>query len=150
MFTLFVFLLIEFIGCVGRSIASNLYQVRLKDWYLELTGEYRLDRVNKYEIIIEKKAPQGGGTCVIENYFVKEYALTNQIVFLEGIPTADWFISEQELADGKLLYYWIETDTDTVFGPFETKESMYDRLYATYGCFPDIQWIEVTDPSKEI
>ena len=146
LFTLLVFLSICFIGCVGCLIPSKLDQISLGDWYLELMGEYRLNRVNKYEIIIEKKAPQGGGISVIKNYFVKGYALTNQIVFLEGIPTADRFISEQEMADGKLLYYWIDIDTDTVFGPFETKESLYDRFSVTYGIFPDIQWIEVKDP----
>ena len=144
--TLLVNMLIGFTCCDGCLIASKPDQISLGDWYLELMSEYRLNRVNKYEIIIEKKAPQGGGINVIENYFVKKYAMTNQVILLEGIPTADWFISEQEMADGKLLYYWIDIDTDTVFGPFETKDILYDRFYLTYGHFPDMQWIEVKDP----
>ena len=50
------------------------------------------------------------------------------------------------MAEGKLLYYWIDIDTDTVFGPFETENKVYDSFNSMYAYFPDIQWIEVKDP----
>lgn len=117
------------------------------DWYLDIYGDYRLNRINSRTICIEKRDPKLGGIGGVKNYFVTRYVVVDSFICVEGIRTKEWAISQEELDDHILSYYIIDTQNDVIAGPFDLVDSLfieYEQLK-----IPSIEdWCIVTDPPK--
>lgn len=115
------------------------------DWYLDLTGSYRLDRVNSRCIVLQKKDAKSGKKTVIQNYFVTRYCIEWPYICLEGIPTKDAFISDEEKENHIVAYYVVDTDKDVAEGPFQTVGEMQERFDFLFVPSPD-DWPEAKIP----
>ena len=111
------------------------------DWDVNLYGEYDLVRVNSHCIEISKKAGEGGWRTMIPRFFVTGFSIREPYILLEGIPTADEFISDHEKEALILNYYALDTTDDGVIGPFDTADELSKALDLS-----GIDWTPVTDP----
>lgn len=111
------------------------------DWDVNLYGEYDLVRVNSHCIQISKKACESGWHTMIPRFFVTGFSIREPYILLEGIPTADNFISDQEKEARILSYYALNTTDDSVIGPFDTADELSKALDLS-----GIDWTPVTDP----
>ena len=117
-----------------------------QDWYLELTGDYRLDRVNSNCIVLQKKDARTGGQTVIKNCFVTKYCIELPYICVEGIPTKDAFITDEEKRNHVVAYYVVDMERDVIEGPFQ----MFSEMQEHFGYFfiPSLDvWPEAKRPS---
>ena len=111
------------------------------DWDVNLYGEYDLVRVNSHCIEISKKAGEGGWHTMIPRFFVTGFSIREPYILLEGIQTADVFMTDQEKEARILSYYALNTTDDSVIGPFDTADELSKALDLS-----GIDWTPVTDP----
>ena len=111
------------------------------DWDVNLYGEYDLVRVNSHCIEISKKAGEGGWHTMIPRFFVTGFSIREPYILLEGIQTADVFMTDQEKEARILSYYALNTTDDSVIGPFDTADELSKALDLSW-----IDWTPVTDP----
>ena len=116
------------------------------DWYLELTGGYQLDQVNSNCIVLEKKDAKLGEQTVIQNYYVTRYCVEWPYICVEGIPTKDPFITDEEKRNYDVTYYVVDTERDIIEGPFQTLSEMQEHF--GYLFIPSLDvWPEAKRPS---
>ena len=111
---------------IGITLVCLLFLVSCSagrgDYYIELQAGYAIDHVNSRKIdITHKEDGEVGRSVVIENYYITSYCLTDIYIALEGIPTAGWAASEDELESEQRNYYLIDTLSGDLSGPFESK-----------------------------
>lgn len=95
------------------------------DWTLDLCGGYCICRVNSREkvLIYKEDYADSGGKFVLEtNYYICAYQMDEPYVFLKGIQTKRWVISDEELKSRDFQYYLVDTDHDEVIGPSSSEE----------------------------
>lgn len=111
------------------------------DWDVNLYGEYDLVRVNSHCIEISKKVSEGGWRTMIPRFFVTGFSIREPYILLEGIQTADDFMTDHEKEARILCYYALDTTDDSVIGPFDTADELSKALDLSW-----IDWMPVTDP----
>lgn len=117
------------------------------DYYIDLLGDYRIDRVNGSCIVLEKKDARPGSMTVIKNYFATKYCLVDPYICVEGVPTADAFITDAEKENRVVAYYVVDTESDSIEGPFATFQEMAERF--DYIHIPPIEvWQEPKRPDQ--
>ncbi len=117
------------------------------DYYIDLIGDYRIDRVNGSRIVLEKKDVGSGSTTVIKNCFVTKYCLVDPYICVEGISTADAFITDEEKENCVVAYYVVDTESDSIEGPFAIFQEMAERF--DYIHIPPIEaWQEPKHPDQ--
>jgi len=110
------------------------------DWDVNIYGEYELVRVNSRGIIIGKRQDSSWSNP-IPQFFITGFCVREPFILLEGIKTDDTFLSDEEKDARILSYYALDTTDDSVIGPFDTAEAMYEKLQLI-----GIEWKPVTDP----
>lgn len=119
------------IGC--EEIKALLHEEFLKtdasnDWTIDLIGDYQIWRINERSIILcRKHTDDSGATDVIENFFVTRYCLIDSYICVEGIPTKADFITEEEKETSIVVYYIVDTEKNSIEGPFRSFQDMQDR-----------------------
>lgn len=78
---------------------------------------------------------------MIDRYFLTAFCVQEPYILLEGIETADTFLSDSERNARQLAYYAIDTTDDSIIGPFETASSLLASLN-----LDTIDWTPITDP----
>ena len=78
---------------------------------------------------------------MIPRFFVTGFSIWEPYILLEGIPTADEFISDHEKEARILNYYALDTTDDSVIGPFNIADELSKALDLS-----GIDWMPVTDP----
>lgn len=111
------------------------------DWDVNLYGEYDLVRTNSHCIQISKKAGEHAWCTMIPRFFVTGFCVREPYILLEGIRTADVFITDQEKEARNLCYYALDTTDDSVIGPFDSSDGLIQKLNLS-----GIDWTAVTDP----
>lgn len=110
-------LLVLLAGCFGLGGSG--------DWDYPLPNDYVISRMNAVDIQLVKMRTEYSGHSIIPR-FITEFAYNDRYVGLERLPLDDGFRSVEEL--NRLLktrtaedceYYLVDTETDTVLGPFD-------------------------------
>ncbi len=127
--------------CACSFFQENMIGGIRGDWDVNLYGEYDLVRVNSHCIEISKKAGEGGWRTMIPRFFVTGFSIREPYILLEGIQTADGFMTDQEKEARILSYYALNTTDDSVIGPFDTADELMKELDLS-----GIDWTPVTDP----
>ncbi len=127
--------------CACSFFPENMIGNLCGDWDVTIYGDYDLVRVNSHCIEISKKAGEGGWCMMIPQYFVTGFCIREPYILLEGIQTADDFITDQEKEARIFSYYALDTTDDSVIGPFDTADGISDKLHLS-----GIDWTPVTDP----
>ena len=78
---------------------------------------------------------------MIPRFFVTGFSIREPYILLEGIQTADGFMTDQEKEARILSYYALNTTDDSVIGPFDTADELMKELDLS-----GIDWTPVTDP----
>ena len=98
------------------------------DWTIDLMGDYQIWRINERCIMLcRKHTNDSGATDVIENFFVTRYCLIDSYICVEGIPTKADFITEEEKETSIVVYYIVDTEKNSIEGPFRSFQEMQDR-----------------------
>ena len=88
-----------------------------------------------------------GSTTVIKNCFVTKYCLVDPYICVEGISTADAFITDEEKENCVVAYYVVDTESDSIEGPFAIFQEMAERF--DYIHIPPIEaWQEPKHPDQ--
>ncbi len=111
------------------------------DWAVNIYGEYELVRVNSRGITIGKRYDGQGWSNPIPQFFITGFCVREPFILLEGIKTADTFLSDEEMDARILSYYALNTTDNSVIGPFDTAEALSEELQLL-----GIEWTPVTDP----
>lgn len=111
------------------------------DWAVNIYGEYELVRVNSRGITIGKRHDGQCWSNPIPQFFITGFCVRELFILLEGIKTADTFLSDEEKDARILSYYALDTTDDSVIGPFDTAEALSEELQLL-----GIEWTPVTDP----
>ena len=78
---------------------------------------------------------------MIPRFFVTGFSIREPYILLEGIQTADDFMTDHEKEARILCYYALDTTDDSVIGPFDTADELSKALDLSW-----IDWMPVTDP----
>lgn len=119
------------------------------DWSFELCSGYSIIKTNSKGVTLgykEKPDDSGWSHVISNNYFITSYQMYEPYIILEGIQHKDIFISEDELSNAILSYYFVDTTSGEVKGPFES----YDDL-AEYCCSVELElgeWIKIDSNSS--
>ena len=98
------------------------------DWTNPICNGYAIFRVNSKEIvfIFQDHPNDSGGSIILPNFFVEEYQVQEPYICLKGIHTRELTISEAELSATVFSYYFIDTLTGEVVGPFNRVSDLED------------------------
>ena len=116
------------------------------DWSMALYSGYEITKINSKGIKVTRDDPVDG--YLLYNYFVTGFQAKEPYVCFRGIPTYDTWISDEELAQNKTVYYLLNTDTDELSGPFATFEELYAHC-ETVSVFVKDQWIDIDRKSSK-
>lgn len=119
------------------------------DWSFELCSGYSIIKTNTKRVTLGyKEDPDdlGWSHVISNNYFITSYQMYEPYIILEGIQHKDTFISEDELSNAILSYYFVDTNDGESVGPFES----YDDL-EEYCCSVGLglgEWIKIDSNSS--
>ncbi len=109
-------------------------------------GDRTYPLINGYEIC--KDADTCGvhkenGGINISNFYITAYSINAPYVMLEGVETAYLFAEEKELESKIYRYYLVNTETDEVYGMFDS------MLQLEYQCEElsvsiDFEWVSLS------
>ncbi len=137
--------LILLTGCLPSEWMEKQFPSR--DWYLDLKDDYRLNRLNKYDIWIEKKLEKYRGIILIDEYSITSYAIGEETIYLKGISTENKKPSEIDRENGEPVYYLIQTSNEMICGPFSSETEL--KNFCHINRIPEtINWVLVTDPPE--
>ena len=95
-----------------------------QDWRYEMTGGYQLMRVNTCTIVLTKE----DGEIVVDGY-VSAFIDTGKDIFVRGVPEAlDDPDDRPEM--GMCLWYWIDTEKEVIYGPYESAQALEEAADA--------------------
>jgi hypothetical protein len=101
------------------------------DWTVNIYGEYELVRVNSRGITIGKRHDGQCWSNPIPQFFITGFCVREPFILLEGIKTADTFLSDEEKDARILSYYALNTTDNSVIGPFDTVEALSEEITAS-------------------
>lgn len=111
-------------GC-AEHIASFIPGAGRADWELQITDQYYIIRANSRSKKISKSTDVNGVYVdVLSHFYVTRYCVNESYIFLEGIPTADVFASEEELMSDTRQYYLVDTGSGEVFGAYDSETEL--------------------------
>lgn len=119
------------------------------DWTLDLCAGYCISRINSREILIgyKENPNDAGASIVITNFFITAYQMHDPYICLEGIKTRSLSASDEELKNGPLCYYLIDTTNGDIIGPFDLEVSLADYCAAIKLDISD-GWEQIDDKSS--
>ena len=96
------------------------------DYTIELLNGYAVSKINSREMLFGKKdgITETSYTIVISHYFVKAFQLHDPYILLQGIETKELCISDEELEANKRVYYFVDSSSENIVGPFETIDQL--------------------------
>lgn len=101
------------------------------DWRYDLIGGYAITRINsKCICLVYYEEPDGPGSYVIENFFVTDFCRNERFIGVQGIPTADIFAADEELAQTERCFYLVDTVDGNVYGPYSGREEWMAQCHA--------------------
>lgn len=149
-----IFFVISFLLCglLFRSCSNYVIEALFKDyegrdWSIPLNDHYTIVHINGHEIVlIYKHDPESAsGKFVISNYFIKEYCTNEQFIGLKGIPTENSAATDEELQNGETVFYIVEFESGTVYGPF-AEETAYRTMCRELGISGLNSWQDAVRP----
>lgn len=121
------------------------------DWSRELCAGYTLTKVNGYEIVFGHREDFSAtaNSILIENCFISAYQVQEPYIYLEGIPTKSWAASEEELQSKTRNYYFVNTDSGEIVGPFESSAALSDYCTSLAIEIPE-EWVQTSHRAKKM
>ena len=108
------------------------------DWEKELCNGYAITKVNSLNICLTyHQDGQVGSSIQIDNLYVTAYQNCDSYILAKGIPTQDGYLSEDDLDNGNIVYYFIDSLEHQNVGPFDS--------YAAFQNFCNEQDITVSE-----
>ena len=101
-----------------------------QDWRYEMTGGYQLMRVNTCTIVLTKE----DGEIVVDGY-VSAFIDTGKDIFVRGVPEALDDPDDRPEMD-MCLWYWIDTEKEITYGPYESAQALEEAADAQGVYFP--------------
>ncbi len=148
--TILVVMLI-FSGCSSAWLGLALLGDGQGDWEKEIFGGYSIVRINSREIVLAyKESPSdvGHSFAMENNYFITAYQAQEPYIFLEGIETQEWSISDEERENGVLCYYLCNTTDGEIVGPF-TSKAAFTKYCASLEIELADAWIQTESVGKK-
>lgn len=108
------------------------------DWAVDLFSGYTITKVNSRGIILSH-ASQG---IVLNKFFITGLQVKEPYVCLRGIPTKDVWITDEELSENKVVYYFLNADTDELAGPFDNVRGLIKHGNSLSVTIPN-RWITI-------
>ena len=111
MFSLILIIIVFLTGCAG-----------LGDWTIELGAGYAIDRVNADEKIVTRQRNEiSSRELIIDDFYAQKYLVHGNIICVGGLKTHSGrkTITDEERQNGSTIYYIINTEDDSVIGPFD-------------------------------
>ena len=123
MFKLILVILVLLLVLTGCSLHWLVGDGR-GDWREELSNGYAVIKVNSYEIVLghQDRASSPGWSTVITNFYVTAYQQNTPYIFIEGFHTEDTSATSAELENHQAVFYLVDTETNEIVGPFESKD----------------------------
>lgn len=136
-----------FQSCSNYVITALFEDYEGRDWSIPLNEQYAIVHINGHEIVlIYKHDPNStSGKFVISNYFIKEYCTNEQFIGLKGIPTENSAATDEELQNGETVFYIVEFESGTVYGPFPEEEA-YGTMCRELGISSMNNWLDAVRP----
>ncbi|MBM6938401.1 hypothetical protein H7U37_07660 [Pseudoflavonifractor phocaeensis] len=112
-----------------------------QDWRYELTGGYRLMRVNSCTIVLTTEE----GEIVVDGY-VSAFADTGKDIFVRGIslPLED---PDDHPEAEDCLWYWVDAGAGAKYGPYRSAQALEEAANAQGVEVPDPTWWTDTYPA---
>lgn len=93
------------------------------DWEYELTGGYKLIRLNASEIILGRNRPDSSSSKgVITEYYITDYCMNQRFIGIQGIRHKGLPSSYRGVEMGERGYFLINVSNGDVYGPYSKKE----------------------------
>lgn len=120
-------LILFFIGCSGTS-----------DFTIELCNNYYINKSNSKQVVLSKHKDIGG-SVILPDYYVCEYAVANEYIFTAGVETPYSTLEDCDTSDYSAVYYVINSKTDEIIGPFVDKNAVVKKIQ-NIGYEEKIEW----------
>lgn len=124
-------------GCNGGDRDSTI---------IELHSGYAILFVNSGRVVLGKARPHGlSHEILIPNYFVTEYIVEEEALFIKGIITKDKYATETEKNSNDFAYYIVDAKEESIIGPFFTEDELWERA-DQLGALPPNDWVIAKHP----
>ena len=101
------------------------------DWRYDLMGGYAITRIDSKCIsLVHYEEADGPGSYVSENFFVTDFCRNQRFIGVQGIPTADTFATDEELAQTERCFYLVDTMDGKIYGPYSDQQEWTAQSHA--------------------